>query len=227
MASLNKLYILTIAGSPAHLFFGDAIFVCVDFEGWQGEYANNPSKTRITVLDTRRLYGPSIQEWRTSELHTFHFRVKDNMSKNPDSDYACSKMHPRDFQYGTSQILPAANRSYLLGTFFRIQADADSLEYRLWPEIHRQSDFKRAHFTRSYDTCSVWLGNNSYDNVLDRRRKCAPAYHSLYCGGDGELTPRLDSCTEDHWMAIPCLLRSLPTRRRGYPFPPLTMGACK
>ena len=141
-------------------------------------------------------------------------------------------MHPRDFQYGTSQILPAANRSYLLGTFFRIQADADSLKYRLWPEIHRQSDFKRAHFTRSYDACSVWLGNNSYDNVLDRRRKCAPAYHSLYCDGDGELTPELAGCTEDHWMATPRLLRPLPTRpparvhRRGCHLPSLNGGAC-
>ena len=28
------------------------------------------------------------------------------MSRRPDNDYARSKMHARDFQYGTSQIMP-------------------------------------------------------------------------------------------------------------------------
>ena len=129
--------------------------------------------------------------------------------------------------------MPAANRSRLLDTFFRIQAEADSLEYRLWLEIPRQPSFRRDHFTRSYGISSVWLGNESYDNVRDRKRKYDPPYHSLHCGGDGgKLTPRLAGCTEDHWMATPCVLRPLPTRllarvvRRRYSLPPLTRGTC-
>ena len=96
----------------------------------------------------------------------------------------------------------------------------------------RQPDFRGAPLTRSHGTCSVWLGNESYDDVRDPRRKYDPPYHSLHCGGDGKLTPRLADCTEDHWMATPCLLRPLPTRpparvhRRGYHLPSMTGGAC-
>lgn len=50
----------------------------MDFEGWQGRYADNSSEISFTVLDTRRLHGLSLHDRREDMLHNFHFMIREN-----------------------------------------------------------------------------------------------------------------------------------------------------
>ena len=64
----------TIVDGPANPLFGDAIFICVDFEGRQGRYKDS-YRIVVTVSDTRRLHGLNIKLWRASGVHSPHFRI--------------------------------------------------------------------------------------------------------------------------------------------------------
>ena len=74
-----SVVLLTMVGPPANRFYGDAVIVCVDCEGWQGECQGDPSEIGITLLDTRKLGQLTMKDWRNEQLHSFHFRMRETM----------------------------------------------------------------------------------------------------------------------------------------------------
>ena len=147
---------------------GDAIILCIDCEGWQGLHDDNPSELGFAVLDTRKLQGLTMNEWRNKlKLSTFHFRIKETMNVRPQNPYSRKVMHPDKFQYGKTQILPEKERSRLLDTFFRIPGDV-SLPSGYTLTVDNRSHRRVSRATKAWQTLMAKLAGH-LDTTFVRR----------------------------------------------------------
>ena len=53
--------------------------VCIDCEGWHGDFSGNVSEIGITILDRRELVGVPIADWR---IHHLQLRPQDQAVKS-------------------------------------------------------------------------------------------------------------------------------------------------
>ncbi len=100
---------------------GDAIILCIDCEGWQGLHDDNPSELGFAVLDTRKLQGLTMNEWRNKlKLSTFHFRIKETMNVRPQNSY--------------SRKWPPKHKGHVHATTAYVKASGRQLRFEIFAE---------------------------------------------------------------------------------------------
>ena len=95
-----------------HPFLGDVLLVCVDWEGWQGNFQVSTSNTGITtIMDARHLADLVMNDRRQYNLPRYPSRQ--------------------------SQNLYLARHAFLLDLFFRVPATGLSVTHRKYLCCHR------------------------------------------------------------------------------------------